>query len=886
MKIVEIEGICEYRLSNGTRVLLIPDPSKNVVTVNMTIFVGSRHEGYGEAGMAHLLEHMLFKGTPAHPEIPKSLQDRGARFNGTTWVDRTNYYETLPASDENLQFAIRLEADRLINSMLRAEDLASEMTVVSNEFERGENDPFTVLLQRMTAAAFEWHNYGRTTIGNRSDIERVPIERLRTFYRKFYRPDNILVIVAGKFSTQFALETLDASFGVIPVPAEPLDTTYTTEPAQDGERTVVLRRVGNTQLVASLYHIPSGAHPDFAAVRALTYILGDEPSGRLYRNLVETGLAGNVYAFARAYHDPGMMLAAAQVPEDHSLQVAQDRLLETLETGFQDQPITTVELERARQQILKQREIAANSTDNLAVALSDWAAQGDWRLYFLFRDTIEQLTVDHVQSVASRYLVRNNRTLGIYLPSASAQRVAIPPAPNLAEQFADYTGRNDVSVGEDFDPSPLHIEQRTTRGRLIDGIRFALLPKQTRGESVSLLLTIRYGSAESLQGRAAAMDFLPALLARGTESLPFVQLQDELTRLRSELHLSGQSGALHVSVRSKRSMLDKVIPLIADILRAPGFDEREFEVLRRQSITAIEQSLKDPQTLAGLNTRRALAPYDPADPRYFPTLEEELQRIRQLHLSEIIDLHRKFLSSQAGELAIVGDVDSHAAIDQFASLLSDWRCDVPYQWLARPACLQPGSSFTQIDIPDKGNAVYIAAEQFAISDAHHDYVKLQLGNFILGGGALSSRLGNRVRQQEGLSYSVGSSLNGSARDQRTDWSLYAIASPAVKDKLLKTIETELILFRRQGVSQEELVRAQSGYLQQQAVARTDDRRIAALLVSTLLNQRTMEFYAVQEETMAQMELDELNQAIGQYFDPDRLIATIAGDFSTDSVAAP
>ncbi|MEM9645446.1 MAG: pitrilysin family protein, partial [Planctomycetota bacterium] len=207
-KVTEIEGISEYRLGNGTQVLLFPDSSKDVVTVNMTVFVGSRHEGYGEAGMAHLLEHMLFKGTPEHPNVPKSLQDRGAQFNGTTWLDRTNYYETLPASDDNLEFAIRLEADRLVNSFIRGEDLESEMTVVRNEFERGENAPIRVLMQRMQAVAYEWHNYGKSTIGNRSDIERVPIVNLRRFYRKFYRPDNIMVTVAGKFEPEAALKLI------------------------------------------------------------------------------------------------------------------------------------------------------------------------------------------------------------------------------------------------------------------------------------------------------------------------------------------------------------------------------------------------------------------------------------------------------------------------------------------------------------------------------------------------------------------------------------------------------------------------------------------------------------------------------------------------------
>src|SRR5262245_4811306 len=193
-KVTSVEGITEYRLANGMHVLLFPDASRPLVTVNMTILVGSRHEGYGETSMAHLLEHMLFKGCPQFPNVPKALRDHGADFNGTTWVDRTNYFETMPASDENLEFGLQLEADRLVNSYVKREDLISEMTVVRNEFEMGENNPEYILSQRITASAYEWHNYGKSTIGNRSDIERVPIDALKASYKKYYQPDNALLI--------------------------------------------------------------------------------------------------------------------------------------------------------------------------------------------------------------------------------------------------------------------------------------------------------------------------------------------------------------------------------------------------------------------------------------------------------------------------------------------------------------------------------------------------------------------------------------------------------------------------------------------------------------------------------------------------------------------
>src|SRR5437867_6076340 len=373
-KITSVEGITEYQLENGLRILLFPDSSQSKFTVNMTVLVGSRQEGYGETGMAHLLEHMVFKGTPKHAHVPKELQEHGAQFNGSTSSDRVNYFETLAATDENLQFALELEADRMVNSTIKKEDLDSEMTVVRNEFERGENSPSGVLSKRIAAAAYNWHNYGKPTIGNRSDIERVPIENLRAFYKKYYQPDNIVLIVAGKFDEGKALERIQKHFGAIPRPSRKLDTTWTEEPPQDGERLVTLRRVGDVGAVEVAYHIPSGPHPDTAALQVLANILSTQPSGRLYKALVETKKAASASAFARGEHDPGLLSADAEVPRDNSMDEVRELLLSTVEQ-IGTKGVTAEEVNRAKQQILKQRELAATDTARIGVSLSEWAAQ-------------------------------------------------------------------------------------------------------------------------------------------------------------------------------------------------------------------------------------------------------------------------------------------------------------------------------------------------------------------------------------------------------------------------------------------------------------------------------------------------------------------------------
>ncbi len=882
-KITSIEGITEYRLENGPQLLLFPDPSKSMVTVNMTVFVGSRHEGYGEAGMAHLLEHMLFKGTPMHPNIPKTLTGLGADFNGTTWLDRTNYYETLPATSErqaqeNLEFAIRFEADRLLNSYVKGEDLASEMTVVRNEFERGENSPPRVLMQRVQAAAYEWHNYGRSTIGNRSDIERVPIDRLQAFYRKFYRPDNIMLVVAGKFEPEQAIKLVEKYFGSLKSPDVPLDKTYTTEPAQDGERTVVLRRVGNTQLIDLAYHVPSGGDRDYAAVEMLAYIFGTEPSGRLYKDLVLTEKASSINAFSMALHDPGLIMFGAEVPKEKSLEDARSAFIDAIEK-VAEKPVTADELNRARTQFLKDRELRSTDSKEIAIELSEWAAQGDWRLYFLFRDYIESLKPEEVTAAASKYLTRNNRTVGLFIPADKSERIEIPSRPDLATLLADYKGRGDVEQGEDFDPDPMAIEKRTVRGKLSTGLKTAWLPKKTRGNMVNVQLNLRYGNEKTLQPVVAALEFLPEMMMRGTEKMDHEQLQDKLDELRAKLRLSGLNGVLQVSLETKREYLKDIIPLLGEILRTPRFDANELEILRRQAITGVQSQITEPQALASVLMRRTQAPYPSDNIRYVPTLEERIERYKAVSVDQLKQVHSQLLNGENGEVAAVGDFDPKELSAAIEQILTGWKSSVAFQRIGNPARTDIAGKSQEILTPDKANAVYVSGEQIAMRDDHPDYPSLVIGNFILGGGSLSSRLADRVRQQEGLSYGVGSNIGSHPIDERTAFSIFAITNPGKRDRVVEVIDEELKKMADKGVTQEELDRAKEGYLQNEQLSRTDDRSLAALLSSAAFAGRTLSYDAEFEKRIAQLTIKDVNEAFRKHIDLSRLLIVTAGDFA-------
>ncbi len=879
-KVVTVEGITQYELENGMVVLLFPDDSRPTVTVSLTVFVGSRHEGYGEAGMAHLLEHMLFKGTPTHQHIPKLLQDRGARFNGTTSVDRTNYYETLPAKDDNLEFAIKLESDRMINSFIKGEDLASEMTVVRNEFERGENSPRRILMQRIESAAFDWHNYGQSTIGNRSDIERVPLPNLRRFYEKYYQPDNAMLVVAGKFAEKKALGLIQEHFGAIPRPTRQLDRTYTTEPAQDGERTVTLRRVGDVALAGAAYHVPSGGHPEFASVSVMSYLLAMEPGGRLYKAMVETKKTASVYGFAAPNHDPSLLMMFTEVAEPERLGDAGKLLLETIE-GLAGTEITEEEVERAKRQILKGWELRLAKTDQVAVSLSNWSSQGDWRLFFLYRDRIEKVTVDDVKEVAAKYLVRNNRTFGEFIPSKKAQRIEVPATPDLAAVLADYKGRKTVAAGEQFDASPHNIEARTERGAFASGFKFAFLPKKTRGESVTLRLTLRYGTAENLKSLRGAAALLPSLMTRGTKQLSHQQIRDELDKNKATLQAGGQRGYVTVSIQTKRDNLPDVIGILEQVLREPLLAKEELEVLRRERLASLEQVLSDPRQLASNQLRQILSPYPKDDIRHVPPLSGQVDMFRNATHEQIVRLHREFLGGENGQVTVVGDFRAEQTKALLADALSSWVPKKEYERIDDRVFPGIPGQHKVLNTPDKANAAYYAGLVFPLKDTDKDYPSLLIGNFVLGGGSLASRLGDRVRQKEGLSYGVGSRVQAGSFDAVGGLTVVAISNPDNTPKLIDVINEELTKLVDKGVSEKELADAKRGYLQRENVGRASDASLVGILNSTLYTGRTMNHYADLESRIASLRVEDVNRALKEYVQLKRLVVVTAGDFEKD-----
>jgi zinc protease len=877
-KVVSVEGVTEYRLANGLQILLYPDKSKQNVMVNITYHVGSRHEGYGETGMAHLLEHLVFKGTPKYGNIPAEMTKRGMAPNGTTSFDRTNYFAFFPPTGDNLEFYLDMEADRMVNSFIAKKDLDSEFSVVRNEMESGENNPTRILLERVRATAYQWHNYGKSTIGARSDVENVKIENLQAFYRKYYQPDNATLIVGGNFDVAKTLELINQKFGPIPKPSRTLEPTWTTDPPQDGERQVIVRRVGDTQLVAVGYHMPPVSSPDFAPTSILASVLGASPSGPLYKGLVESKKATSVSGSAGQSKEQGYMLFFANLNKDQSAETVRDTMIEILENYAANLP-SKEEVDRQKVNWARLYERIGNDLNLMVSQLSEWSARGDWRLAYLTRDRLQAVTPEDVQRMAKTYLLQSNRTVGMFVPTEKPVRAPVQRITNeqIAAMVKDVKGGETVAEGEVFETTPANIEARTKRSA-IGGIKTAFLTKKSRANQVNLRLTFRWGDEKSLLNLKHIGVMTGRMLGRATMKRTRQQIRDEINRLKAVVEIDGVETGAVALVTTNRENLPAVMRLVAEILKEPNFQQSDLDELKSNAINALEASRSDPGGIVNREMRIAFNKYPKGDIRYAGTLDEEIAENKAVTLDAVKKFYKDFYGASHGELAVVGDFDENEVNKLVTELFGNWKSPKPYKRVESPYFeVKPFQK--AIETPDKANAVFQARLPLKMRDDHPDYPALVMGNFILGGGFLNSRLATRIRQKEGISYSIGSVFSAGSQDDAALFFVQAIYAPENVQRLENAVREEITKAVTEGFTAKEVEEAKQGWLLGRQRSRADDGAIRTILSSYLNINRTFAWDAEMEKKVASLTVEQVNAAMRKYINLDRMSIVKAGDFA-------
>jgi zinc protease len=613
----------------------------------------------------------------------------------------------------------------------------------------------------------------------------------------------------------------------------------------------------------------------------MAQVLGAPQTGRLYKALVDNKKAVGASMSAGGMHDPGVALAFAQLKPDQSIDDAQQTLLKTVE-GLAAEPPTQEEVDRAKARILKNIELALTNTQSVGMMLGGYVGDGDWRSFYLSRDEVSKVTPADVARVAKIYLKSSNRTLGEFIPTTAPDRAEIPATPDPAERFKDYKGGATIQQGETFDPTPKNIEARVIRTKLPNGLKLVMFPKKTRGGTVVATVMVRFGDEKSLFGTSTAGTMAGALLMRGTKNKNRQQIQDETDRLKAQINVSGGVNFASANIRTLEANLADSLRFARELLREPSFPEAEFEQIRQQRIAGAESAKTEPNSLASLDLNRHLsARYPRGDLRYVSTIDEQIEDLKKVTLDEARKVYTQFYGAGEGEIAISGQFDPAQVQKLVAELFGDWKSASRYERIVNTYAKVEAINH-KIETPDKQNALFIAGMPMKMTDEDADYAALDIAGLIFGGSP-NSRLFQRIRVKDGLSYGANAGFSMPTKDDGGRLSASAIAAPQNMPKVEADFNDELAKALKDGFTADEVEKAKKAWLDERSVARAEEASIANLLMTRERWGRTLDWDAKLEAAVAALTPQQVSEAFKRHVDPSAISIVKGGDFKKAAV---
>lgn len=889
-----VDGIEEYRLdSNGLRVLLLPNEGQPVATVMVTYEVGARNEVAGTTGATHILEHMMFKGTDrfnsAEGNDYSSLMERvGARSNATTYFDRTNYFATLPSA--YVPLTIELEADRMRNLRIRQEDLDSEMTVVRNEYERGENNPVRTLIKEVYGAAFIAHPYQHPTIGWRSDIENTSPDKLREFYNIYYWPENAVVTVIGGYDKNETLNAIVQHYGPIPNAPNPIPTVDTLEPEQLGPRRLVIERAGQVGVVMTAYKVPEGTHEDWAALSLLQQIIGADKTGRLYRALEDSGKASSTFAFGPQLRDPCLFIFGAYLTPDATHEeteaIVLDEIAKLISGG-----VDAEELTRAKAVIKASTVYGRDGSYSIASQINESISLGDWKTYITLPKAIQQVTAEELQRVAAKYFVQKNSTTGWFIPKKT-QTAALSSAslygPNYfrdPEVFGPMYNTEEASADATTAPASKEIAidfSSAMQTATIAGINVIAIDMPIE-EVVSFVGSFAAGDTLSPDDAPALASLTASMLDKGTAKNDRFAIAERLDTLGADLGFAASSHSLGFSGRFLRNDAGAVLELLAEQLREPKFDAEVLDTVKNRQVAGLLQAVDNPDYQAESAISRLLYPED--HPNYATPIDALIENVKATTVEDIQAFHQAHYGPKSMTLVFAGDIDFEQLTAAITIAFEGWQGGVDY----------PADTSSQLENSARSERIYIADKtsvsirygyNTGLQRTNDDYLPFMIGNYILG-GSFQSRLMQEVRKKQGLTYSIRSQHEGDILTQG-NWLLHASFSPALLDQGLKATEAVVDEWYANGVSSDEVNAAIETLTGSYLVGLSTTGTVAGQLLSFVQRGFEPQYIDAYPKRLQTIDADMVNAKIKQYIDPANAVLVAAGSLSepADPAAEP
>ncbi len=896
-KIKELGGIEEYLYQpNGMNVLLLQDNASPVATVQIVYRVGSKHEVLGNTGSTHLLEHLMFKGTPTFNKkngntITDVLQNTGAQLNATTWYDRTNYFETLPS--DKIELALQIEADRMRNSLLTKEDKEAEMTVVRNEFERGENNPNALLDKEIWASAYIAHPYHHSTIGWKSDIENAPIEVLKNFYNTYYWPDNATLTIIGDFKKDNVFELIEKYFGKITKAPKVMPQPYTEEPQQYGARKIVVKKPGELGVVNKAYKIPGALHEDLPALNILAQIIGSGPSAILNKTFVDTRLGIYSYASATNFKEVGLFTIGVGFPTTSKHEDIDAKIGEVV-TKIQKEGVTQDEVNRVVAKISAQTILARDGSGVIASALNEAIAAGDWTDYITGVDRLKKVTPADVLRVANKYLIEDQSTTGYFIPKqAGSQNKDQAQANNFMPENGPFYYRHPENghvheenkansfllknTTEEFISEETLIEKSASafKREKVSGIDVVSV-KTSAKDFVTIAASISLGNYASETKNDVIPALTAAMLSKGTTLNDKFKFSEKLQKLGVTLNVNASTFKINIGFKCLKKDLDQVINLLAEELRNPLFDAKEFENLKQQFIGNTQQDLNDPGERGDIALSQAI--YPKGNPNYSLSVEDNIANIKNATLDEVKGFHKKYFGTASMRLVIVGDTEGANLNASLKKSFKNWNGGVTEKLKFEEAS-KSAAKTEVVTIPEKPSAELYIGQFTGLKRADADYIPFFIGNYTLGAG-FAGRLMQTVRDNDGLTYSISSGLGGNI-ETGGYWFVNASFNPNLFQKGLDATMVQVNKWVKDGITAEELENKKTNLIGSFKVGMSTTNGMARTILSFIERGLEPNYIEQYPNDIQKATLQQVNDAIKKYVQLDKMIVIKSGSLDKD-----
>jgi len=869
--IKESGGIKEYRMtSNGLKVLLKEDHTAPVATFMVTYEVGSRNEAIGYTGSTHLLEHLMFKGsnkfnTDRGNSVFQLLQSLGARMNATTWLDRTNYYETLPSSE--LETAIEIEADRMRNAYIKEGDRESEMTVVRNEFERGQNNPSGVLDEHIWATAYHAHPYHHSTIGWKADIENVSIERLKEFYDTFYWPNNATATVVGDFETSKALAIIKKHFGRIRKSTKEIPVVYTTEPMQEGKRTVTLKRAGQQGIVGIAHKSPPATHEDAASFIVLSSILSSGKNSRFYKNITDKGLTTNIFIWDTLFKDPGLFTVYANLAPGVEHKTVEDIIVAEYE-NIKKEGVTEEEVSKAKAQLIASMKFRQDGSMAVAGSLNEAIASGDWTLYTRYEELVNSVTAKSIKLVVNKYFLEDLSTVGYFIPEVSGdqpQGKPVASAKELVEMKKQYFSKENQGglASQIVDSEP------------VEGIRLLTLK---RGSGVVTINgSFMGGDIYADENNSRVPDLVSSMLDQGTTKQTKFEISNQLEKAGARLSVSNGKSNVSFYAKFLSRDLEMVFGLLSEQLQHPAFNEEDLEKIKKRMITSYK---KRKESTRGNAVNNMLASFYPKGHQNAPEdNDRSIEDIKKTKTEDLKVFHNQNYGKGGMVVVAVGDVDHEELSNTIKKEFESWK-NSPLSKKTESKKGKKSAGKAYVTMKDKTSTDFVMGIPLGIDRFHEDYMPLYVATHILGGN-FSARLMQTVRVKEGLTYGINSVITGFDNKNDGYWMVGGTFAPELLARGEKATLREVKRWAEGGVTQAEVDITKSTLTGSYQVGFDTTRGLSIGILSAVNVWGDLSYIDSFPEKVNSATLEQVNAAIKKYITFDDIYQVAAGSIDEE-----